>query len=729
MTVSVSRPVTPAVGELLAQALRRDRRRISGTARRRRRVFLEIAGATVWCVGGFALLIGAARRFEVWLASGVLALLGEGRVSGALGDAFLVFGPEGPIVAELTSSCSALTSLLALSALALFVLRRRIAVLAGFLVAAVWIVFANQVRLILSLLAGVHLDVDALVFFHDWVGALFNFAYTLIGLLIMIALTMQSPELAEQDRVGRHTARRPQAWARPGLGYRAVEVERPRPPRVRLAALAHRWLLPAPISRRLSARRERRRIDYRLGYLDAAQRAEAVRELASRGLAVHTATLVAVATYETDPMVLDALADAIAARQWEPVSDRDIVALRLWARAWLMRRPTAEPTPDTAASAAATATARETGVTGVVTGEEARAEEAKAARSSVDSGLTVTSPHRRLVAVSGTGGPAGVAVLRALRAAGHAVLALDADPDAVGLRLGDLAAVLPRADAEDYGEALLRIVAEHRPEALISTLVEEYPPLGRLTARLSALGCRTWLPDPEAVRICQDKAVFATVMAEAGLPHPPTATTPRDAATLPGPWIVKPARGRGSRDVYAVDTVEELNLAFARVPHAIAQTRITGREFTADVLVGRDGTLLTCVPRWRTALRGGISVQGSTFDSSAVTRVVAAVLRAVGITGPANVQGFVTDPDPLEADPDADVPVTVIEVNPRFSGGLPLTLAAGADVVGTYLTGILEPTVPLPRLSYQPGVRMSRHFAEVYSAPDGGVLPDPLARA
>src|SRR5690606_24301488 len=159
------------------------------------------------------------------------------------------------------------------------------------------------------------------------------------------------------------------------------------------------------------------------------------------------------------------------------------------------------------------------------------------------------------------------------------------------------------------------------------------------------------------------------------------------------------------------------------------QARITGREFPADVVVGRDGTLLPCVPRWRTALRGGSSVQGSTFDSSAVTRVVAAVLRAVGITGPANVQGFVTDPDPLEADPDADVPVTVIEVNPRFSGGLPLTLAAGADVVGTYLTGILEPTVPLPRLSYQPGVRMSRHFAEVYSAPDGGVLPDPLARA
>ena len=707
MTVSTT-PV-PSVSDLLADALRRDRRRLSGTARRRRHVLLEIVGATVWCVGGFAALIGVARRCEVWLASWVLALLGEERVSGVLGDAFLVFGPQGPIVAELTASCSALTSLLALSALALFVLRRRVAVLAAFLVAAVWIVCANQLRLIASLLAGVHLDVSALVFFHDWVGALFNFVYTLIGLLIMIALTMQSPELAEQDRAGRHTARRPQAWARPGLGYRAVEVERPRPPRIRLAALAHRWLLPARVSRWLSARRERRRIDYRLGHLDPEQRAQAVRELAGRGLAVHTATLVAVATYETDPLVLDALADAVAARQWEPVSDQQIAALRLWARAWLMRRQ-----HDATSGVAAQAPSVEPAPTA-----------APGSAVAVDRG----GASRPLVAVTGTGGPAGVAVLRALRAAGYRVLALDADPDAVGLRLGDLAAVVPRADADDFGEAILGVVAEHRPSALISTVVEEYPVLGGVTARLAALGCRMWLPEAEAVRICRDKAVFARVMAEAGLPHPPTATTVEEACGLPGPWIVKPALGRGSRDVVAADTVDELRVAFARVPRAIAQTRVTGCEFTADVLVARDGTVVTCVPRWRTVARGGISVHGSTFDSSAVTRVVTSVLRVVGLTGPANVQGFVTDPDPLATDPDADVPVTVIEVNPRFSGGLPLTLAAGADIVGTYLTGILEPTAPLPRLSYQPGVRMARHFAEVYYAPDGESVPDPLARS
>jgi carbamoyl-phosphate synthase large subunit len=215
-------------------------------------------------------------------------------------------------------------------------------------------------------------------------------------------------------------------------------------------------------------------------------------------------------------------------------------------------------------------------------------------------------------------------------------------------------------------------------------------------------------------------------MHAAGVPHPATADTREGASAVPGPWIVKPAMGRGSRDVVAADTEEELDRAFAVVPGAIAQTRLTGREFTADALVGRDGTLLTCVPRWRDQTKAGISVRGTTFDSAAVTRAVAATLRAVGLTGPANVQGFVRSPEELDADPDAPVAVTVVEVNPRFSGGLPLTLAAGADVVGTYLAGILDPAAALPRLTFQPGVRMARHFAEVYYATDGTPVADPL---
>jgi carbamoyl-phosphate synthase large subunit len=188
---------------------------------------------------------------------------------------------------------------------------------------------------------------------------------------------------------------------------------------------------------------------------------------------------------------------------------------------------------------------------------------------------------------------------------------------------------------------------------------------------------------------------------------------------VPGPWTVKPRSGRGSRGVRQLDTAAEVAGALRADPELLAQTRLTGREFTADALVARDGRLLTVVPRWRAETKAGISVKGATFDSPAVTDAVADTLAAVGLTGPANVQGFVDDAGRA----------TVVEVNPRFSGGLPLTLAAGADVVATYLAGVRDPHAELPLLWFSPGVRMSRYFAETYTSDDGAPVADPCVPA
>jgi carbamoyl-phosphate synthase large subunit len=179
--------------------------------------------------------------------------------------------------------------------------------------------------------------------------------------------------------------------------------------------------------------------------------------------------------------------------------------------------------------------------------------------------------------------------------------------------------------------------------------------------------------------------------------------------------VVKPLAGRGSRGVRLLEDRDVVVAALREDDGLIAQTRLTGREFTADALVDRDGGVRVVVPRWREETKAGISVKGRTFASDAVTGVVAAALAAVGLTGPANVQGFVAD----------DGTATVMEINPRFSGGLPLTLAAGADVVSAYLAGVRG--APLPELSSRPGVAMSRYFAETYSSDDGSPVVDPCA--
>jgi carbamoylphosphate synthase large subunit len=319
------------------------------------------------------------------------------------------------------------------------------------------------------------------------------------------------------------------------------------------------------------------------------------------------------------------------------------------------------------------------------------------------------------VLVTGAGGPAGVAVIRRLVALGHRVVAADADAAAAGGALAAVAVVVPRGDHPRFVESLVAVAAAHRVDALVGTVAEELPQLTAGAGRLAAAGVATWLPALDAVDLCCDKAAFARRMAAVGVPHPATATRPDDVTDVPGPWVVKPREGRGSRGGRLLDDRADVTAALGEDGDLIAQTRLTGREFTADVLVGRDGELRTVVPRWREETKAGISVKGRTFQDAAVVGVVARAVAAVGLTGPANVQGFVAD----------DGSATVVEINPRFSGGLPLTLAAGADVVSAYLTGVREPDAPLPYLSFRPGVSMSRYFAETYASDDGSPVLDP----
>jgi hypothetical protein len=256
----------------------------------------------------------------------------------------------------------------------------------------------------------------------------------------------------------------------------------------------------------------------------------------------------------------------------------------------------------------------------------------RALRSRTAGSAPAGPPVGRLVAAVGVDGPTGVAVVHALRAAGHRVLAMDTDPEAAGLALvGPAGAAEVLSRSAGYVRTVLYAVERHRPDALVCAAPSGYGRLESTTAGLAALGCRTWFPPAPATALCLDRAAFARTMRDAGVP-------------------------------------------------IAAGGRRPGRAFTADVLVARDGTLLTCVPRWYLA----------PFDSPALVRVVADAVRAVGVTGPAAVRGFVT----------GHGQVCVIQVEPGFSGGLSVTLAAGADVVGTYVAGILDPEFTLPHLAF-----------------------------
>lgn len=312
----------------------------TGTTRRQAVVLLDLALAVAICLVGYFYAAPWFRKYEALGAVAVLRLIGVDEVSDVVPEQILLFRSGGEVLAGVvTTSCSALLTVVGLTALTSTVTRSRgVYAVLGLLVSTVAVLLANCVRLVLSALAGLWWGAPALTLFHDWVGTLWALVATLLGFLLMVYVALPTAHLAEQDVAGRHTARRPTSWARPGLGYRTAEADAARRKPSTLAGFAHRFLLPGWASRRLALRREAGRIDYRLGYLPPEERITAVRRLVADGLAAHTASLLAVATYEDDVDVIDALAEAIAARQWEPVTNDRVAALRLWAHGWLFGR-------------------------------------------------------------------------------------------------------------------------------------------------------------------------------------------------------------------------------------------------------------------------------------------------------------------------------------------------------------------------------------------------------
>jgi carbamoyl-phosphate synthase large subunit len=409
---------------------------------------------------------------------------------------------------------------------------------------------------------------------------------------------------------------------------------------------------------------------------DPARRAAAAEALTGLGLDRVGEILLAHARVENDPAVRRTMALAIARRQWEPAAVARVADLRQWAAGVL--GDAGMPVQDF-------------GPVPIRLGEPDRLAPA-------------SPPPARSVLVTGAGGAAGIAVIRELHRRGEPVLAVDADPTAAGLALADDYAVVPPASDDAFVDKLCAVVARSGADAVVSTVAEEMLVLAGREDELARAGAAIWLSPGSSLLTCVDKWAFACAMHEAGVPVPPTALRAK-AGRLPGPWIVKPRFGRGSRDVYAVDTRTQMCAVLDRVADPIFQTRVAGREFTVDVLLDRYGSVAGAVPRWRLETKAGISTKGCTFDDPEVIDVASAAATCLGLEGAVNVQGFV----------DGRGRVWIIEVNPRVSGGLSLSQAAGADFVGELVRGTRRELIRPERLRFEAGITMRRYFEEVIS--------------
>ncbi|MCJ0868018.1 ATP-grasp domain-containing protein [Streptomyces sp. AP-93] len=309
---------------------------------------------------------------------------------------------------------------------------------------------------------------------------------------------------------------------------------------------------------------------------------------------------------------------------------------------------------------------------------------------------------QRRILVTGVGGAPGFDLARALLRLGCDVIATDSDPLAPGLLLPTVTPRVTTAAADErYRADLLRLCAELRPDAIISTVERELPKLVILRRPLADLGVTTWLPDAQGVEACVDKAAFHAALTEYEVPTPRT-VMPDSLGDLPEdrPLVVKPRWGQGAQNVVFCQTREQARILCEVVPDPIVQERVTGREFTADCLVDRSGRA-SVILRYRLLVKGGLAVVSRTFHDQEAEGCVRRTLAAVGAAGACCAQGFLRAAGPER--------VLMTEVNARVGGGFLTAEAADADLAGQLLAGLFHRPVDHSRLAYQPGVCLTKY--------------------
>jgi len=128
------------------------------------------------------------------------------------------------------------------------------------------------------------------------------------------------------------------------------------------------------------------------------------------------------------------------------------------------------------------------------------------------------------------------------------------------------------------------------------------------------------------------------------------------------------------------------------------QECINGEEYTIDTMSDLNGKVLVSLCRRRVSVKSGISVKAEFIENSDYISKVKKILESLTVIGPCNTQV---------------IDGRFIEINPRFSGGLGLSIAAGINLPLLCIKLFEGMPIKEKHLGYKKGSKVIRFWDEV----------------
>lgn len=226
-----------------------------------------------------------------------------------------------------------------------------------------------------------------------------------------------------------------------------------------------------------------------------------------------------------------------------------------------------------------------------------------------------------------------------------------------------------RINDKSYIPSLVKICKQEKIDALIPTIDTDLLILSQNKSKFQEVGTKVFISAEDKIRICRDKRETAKFFESIGLKSPMPVDDHKNYNSG-FPAFIKPKDGSSSINAYKVNDASELETYAKEVPDYIVAPFIEGIEYTIDAFCDYNGNPLLVTPRIRLAVRSGEVLKTQIDQDDKIIEETKRIIKAFRPCGPITIQLI------RQKDTGEDY---FIEINPRFGGGAPLSMKAGAD--------------------------------------------------
>lgn len=308
------------------------------------------------------------------------------------------------------------------------------------------------------------------------------------------------------------------------------------------------------------------------------------------------------------------------------------------------------------------------------------------------------------ILITGVGGPAAICVYKALEGKNYQLFMADMDPLSAGLFLVDPLKrfVIPAGASQNFNKTILDLCKKNEIDVLIPTVDSELIPLSQIKTSFDAINCHLMTSKEDVLKTVLDKLILMqTCEGKVPLSHFQSLEEYLDTPKIVSDKIVfKPRSGSGSRGIFTVEFPDRKKLFKLPKKTYLVQEFIEGKEYSVDIMLNNDGSVVTAVARERLKTDSGVVIISKTVKDNRITDYAIEIAKITGIIYAANIQLIITrEGTPL-----------LLEINPRFSGGLSLVVESGVNLPALCVEHIISKK-PLSYIEYKE-MAMVRYYAE-----------------